>query len=101
MKLQRIHEMLVSDILAQGSVISAEHLLRGGGVDSPRSPGAASVKQKRRAWHDADISYRKEHRAGGLTVGVDAKALARCIILLYHSQELRKRSLIGRAVAHM
>src|SRR5215469_11159242 len=47
MKLERIHEMVVSDILAQGSVISAEHLLRAGGVDSAPLPGAAGVKQQR------------------------------------------------------
>jgi hypothetical protein len=39
-------------------------------------PVAASVKQQRRTWCDTDISYGKEHRAGGLAVGVDAKALA-------------------------
>ena len=76
MKLQRIHEMVGSDIPAQGSVISAEHLVRGGRVDNTRFPVAASVKQQRRAWLDTDISYGKEHRAGGLTMRVDAKALA-------------------------
>ena len=76
MKLQRIHEMVGSDVPAQGSVISAEHLARGGRVDHTRSSVAASVKQQRRAWLDTHISYGKEHRAGGLTVGVDAKALA-------------------------
>src|ERR1700721_897020 len=100
MKGERVHEMVVSDILAQGSVIGAEHLLRGGGVDSALLHRAASVKQQRRAWRDADIAYRKEHRAGGLTVGVDAKALARRVILLDHGQELPKHHLIGRAIAH-
>lgn len=92
--------MVVGDILAQGSVISAEHLLRGGRVDNALSHGAASVKQQGRARRDADIAYRKEHRAGGLTVGVDAKALSRRVILLYHGQEPPKRCLIARAVAH-
>src|SRR3984957_6476732 len=100
MKGERIHEMLVGDILLQGSVISAEHLLGGGGAYNALSHGAASVKQQRRAWRDADIAYRKEHRAGGLTVTVDAKALARRVILLDHGQESPKRCLIGRAVAH-
>ena len=76
MKLQRIHVMVGSEVLAQGRFISAEHLVRGGGIDNTRLPVAASVKQQRRAWLDTDISYGKEHRAGGLTVRVDAKALA-------------------------
>ena len=101
MKGERIHEMVVGDILLQGSVIGAEHLLRGGGVDNALSHGASSVKKQRRAWRDANIAYRKEHRAGRLTVAVDAKALTRCIILLYHRLESRKRGLIGRAVAHV
>src|SRR3984893_3534275 len=99
MKGERVHEMVVGDILAQGSVISAEHLLGGGGADNALSHGAASVKQQRRAWRDADIAYRKEHRAGGLTVTVDAKAFARRIILLDHVQEPPKRCLIARTVA--
>jgi len=57
MKGERIHEMVVGDILAQGSVISAEHLLRRGGVDNAFLHRAASVKQQRRAWRDADIAY--------------------------------------------
>ena len=101
MKLKRIHEMVVSDILAQGSVIGAEHLLRAGGVDSARLPIAASVKQQCRARRDTDVSYRKEHRAGGLTVAVNAKALALCIIFLDHGQELRERAFTRRAVAHV
>src|SRR5262249_21760427 len=76
MKLQRFHEMVGSDVPAQGSVISAEHLVRSGRGDGTRSPVAASVKQQRCAWLDTDMSYGKEHRAGGLTVGVDPKALA-------------------------
>ena len=100
MKVECIHEMVGSDILLQGGVIGAEHLLRGGGIDDALLHGAASVKQQRGAGSDADIAYRKEHRAGGLTVAVDAEALARRIILLYHGQESRKRCLIGRAVAH-
>ena len=100
MKGERIHEMLVGDILLQGSVIGAEHLLRGGGVDNALLHGAASVKQQRRAWRDADIAYRKEHRAGGLAVRVDAKALARRVILLDHVQESPKRGLVACAVAH-
>jgi len=84
MKGERIHEMVVAHILAQGSVIGVEHLLRVAGADNALLHRAASVKQQRRAWRDADIAYRKEHRAGGLTVGVDAKALARRVILLYH-----------------
>src|ERR1700719_3769871 len=100
MKGERFHKMVVGDILAQGSVISAEHLLGGGGADNSLLHGAASVKQQRRARSDADIAYRKEHRAGGLTVAVDAKAFSRRVLLLYHGQELRKRVCIGRAVAH-
>ena len=100
MKGERIHEMLVGDILLQGSVIGAEHLLRGGGAYNALLHGAASVKQQRRAWRDADIAYRKEHRAGGLTVTVDAKALARCVILLDHVQESPKLGLVACAVAH-
>src|SRR5580692_1001459 len=100
MKGERIHEMLVGDILLQGGVIGAEHLLRAGGVDGALLHGAAGVKQQRRAWRDADIAYRKEHRAGGLTVTVDAKAFARRVILLDHSQEPPKRRLIARAVTH-
>src|SRR5882757_6384489 len=84
MKVERVHEMVVGDILAQGSVISTEHLLRGGGADDALLHGAASVKQQRRTRRDADIAYRKKHRAGGLTVTVDAKALTRRIVLLYH-----------------
>ena len=76
MKLQRIHEMVGSNVLAQGRLVSAEHLVRGGGIYHTRSPVAASVEQQRRAWLDTDISYGKKHRAGGLTVRVDAKALA-------------------------
>src|SRR5581483_9778808 len=64
MKLQRIHEMVGSEVLAQGRLVSAEHFLRGGGIDNTLLPVAASVKQQRRAWLDTDISYRKEHRAG-------------------------------------
>ena len=101
MKGECFHEMVVGDILAQGGVIGVEHLLRGGGADNSLLHGAAGVKQQRSAWSDADIAYRKEHRAGGLTVAVDAKAFARRVILLYHGQELRKRVLIGRAVAHV
>src|ERR1700686_3579845 len=56
MKGERIHEMVVGDILAQGSVIGAEHLLRGGRVDNALLHGAAGVKQQRRAWRDADIA---------------------------------------------
>jgi len=83
MKGEGIHEMVVvGDILAQGTIIGAEHLLRGGGADNALLHRTASVKQQRRAWRDADIAYRKEHRAGGLTATVDAKALARCVILL-------------------
>ena len=100
MKGERFHEMVVGDILAQGSVIGLQHLLRVGGADNPRLHRATSVKQQRGAWCDADIAYRKEHRAGGLTVGVDAKAFARRIVLLYHGQELRERVFTGRAVAH-
>src|SRR5882757_425502 len=100
MKGERIHEMVVGDILAQGSVISAEHLLRGGGVDNALLHGATSVKQQSSPWRDAHIAYRKEHRAGGLTVAVDAKAFARRVILLNHVQESRKRGCINRAVAH-
>ena len=100
MKGERFHEMVVGDILAQGSVISVEHLLRVGGVDNPFLHRAAGVKQQRSAWRDANISYRKEHRAGGLTVGIDAKAFARRIILLYHVEELPKRVCTGRAVPH-
>jgi len=76
MKLQLIHEMVGSDVPAQGSVICAEHLVRDGRADNTLSPVAASVKQQLRSWLDTDISYGKEHRAGGLTVRVDAKALA-------------------------
>src|SRR6202140_4933608 len=99
MKGERIHEMVVGDILAQGSVIGAEHLLGGGRVDNALSHGAASVKQQRRAWRDADIAYRKEHRAGGLTVTVDAKAFARRIILLVQVKKRPKRCLIARPQA--
>ena len=101
MKGERFHVMVVGDILLQGSIIGAEHLLRGGGVDNSLLHGAAGVKQQRSARRDADIAYRKEHRAGGLTVAVDAKAFARGIVLLYHRQELRKRVGTGRAVAHV
>src|ERR1700724_2978126 len=100
MKGERFHEMVVGDILAQGSVISAEHLLGGGGADNSLLHGAASVKQQRRARSDADIAYRKEHRAGGLTVAVESKEFARRVILLDHGQEPPKRGLIARAVAH-
>ena len=100
MKGERVHEMVVGDILAQGSVIGAEHLLRGGGVDGACSHRATSMKQQSSAWRDTDIAYRKKHRAGGLTVAVDAKALARRVILLNYVQESRKRGCIDRAVAH-
>src|SRR5579863_1149080 len=100
MKVERFHEMVVGDIPAQGRVIGVEHLLGVVGADNALSPGAASVKQQRRAWRDADIAYRKEHRAGGLTVAVNAKALARRIILLYHRQELVKHVITGCAVTH-
>ena len=95
MKVECVHEMVGGDILLQGCVIGAEHLLRGSGVDNALSHGAAGMKQQRRAWSDADIAYRKEHGAGGLTVTVDAKALARRVILLDHVQEPRKRGRIG------
>ncbi|MBR0939313.1 hypothetical protein [Bradyrhizobium jicamae] len=52
MKLQRVHEMVGSDVPAQGSVISAEHFLRDGRADNTLSPVAASVKQQLRAWLD-------------------------------------------------
>src|SRR5450432_1900850 len=100
MKGERIHEMVVGDILAQGSIIGAEHFLRTGEADIALLHGAASVKQQRRTWRDADIAYRKEHGAGRLTVTVDAKALARRVILLDHVQESGKRGWIGCAIAH-
>jgi hypothetical protein len=100
MKVERIHKMLVGDILAQGSVIGAEHFLRTGEADGPLFHRAAGVKQQRRAWRNADVAYRKEHRAGGLTVTVNAEALTRRIILLDHVQESPKRGLVGCAIAH-
>src|SRR5258707_8058311 len=69
------------------------------GADA-RLPGAAGVKQQRSTRRDADIAYRKEHGAGGLTVAVNAKALTRCVILLYHGLELRKLGWIARTIAH-
>ncbi len=48
MKLQRIHEMVGSDVPAQGSVICAEHFLRDGRADNTLCPVAASVKQQLR-----------------------------------------------------
>ena len=99
MKVECIHEMVGSDILLQGGVIGAEHLLRAKGAEAPL-PGAAGVKQQRSTLRDADIAYRKEHGAGGLTVAVNAKALTRCVILLYHGLELRKLGWIARTIAH-
>src|SRR6266404_6575703 len=100
MKGERFHEMVGGEILAQGSVIGAEHLLRAVGANNAIFHRAASVKRQRRVWRDADIAYRKEHRAGGWTVGVDAKALARRVVLTYHGLESRKLGFIGRGVAH-
>src|ERR1700732_2178058 len=100
MKGERLHEMVGGEILAQGSIVGAEHLLRAVGADNAPFHGAASVKRQRRAWRDADIAYRKEHRAGGWAIGVDAKALARRVILLCHGLESRKLGCIRRTVAH-
>jgi hypothetical protein len=99
MKVECVHKMVGGDILLQGGLIGAEHLLRAVGADAPLS-GAAGVKQQRSTWRNADIAYRKEHGAGRLTVAVNAKALTRCVILLYHGLELRKLGWIARTVAH-
>ena len=100
MKSERFHEMVVGDVLAQGSVVGVEHLLRIGRADNSRLHRTASVKQQRRAWHDADVAYRKKHGAGGLTVRVDAKALTRRVIFLDHLEEFRKRVCAGCAITH-
>ena len=97
---ERIHEMVVGDIPAQGRVIGAEHLLSGGRIDDAFPHVAAGMKQQRRAWRDTDVTYGEKHRAGGLTVTVDTEAFAGRIVLLYHCQELRKNSLVACAVAH-
>ena len=99
MKVECVHEMVCGDILLQGGVIGAEHLLRGAGSDA-RLPGAAGVKQQRSSRRNADIAYRKEHGAGRLTVAINAKALTRCVILLYHGLELRKLGWSARTIAH-
>src|ERR1700722_17748455 len=99
MKGERVYELVVHDILPQGSVIGAGHHLGVGRADAT-GRGAAGVKQQRRTWRDADIADRKEHRAGGLTVAVDAEAFARRVVLRDHGLEMRKRSWIGRAIAH-
>jgi hypothetical protein len=99
MKVECAHEMVGGDILLQGGVIGAEHLLRATGADA-RLPSAAGVKQQRSTRRNADIAYRKEHGAGGLTVAVNAKALTRCVILLYHGLELRKLGWIARTIPH-
>ena len=44
MKVECIHEMVGSDILLQGGVIGAEHLLRAAGADAPELR-AAGMKQ--------------------------------------------------------
>src|SRR5882757_6141403 len=99
MKVECVHEMVGGEILLQGCVTGAEHLLRAAGADA-RLPPAAGVKLQRSTRRDADIAYRKEHGAGGLTVAVNAKALTRCVILLYHGLELRKLGWIARTIAH-
>ena len=99
MKFERIHEMIGSDILLQGGIIGAEHLLRAAGADASQLC-AAGVKQQRGIRRHADISNRQEHGAGGLTVAVNAKALTGCVVLLYYGLELRKLSWIARTVAH-
>ena len=99
MKVECVHEMVGGDILLQRGVIGAEYLLRATGADA-RLPGAAGVKQQRSTRRNADIAYRKEHGAGGLTVAVNAKALTRCVILLYHGLELRELGWIARTIAH-
>ena len=99
MKVECLHVMVGRDIPLQGAIIGAEHLLRVAGADALLHR-AASVKQQRRTWRDADIAYRKEHGAGGLTVAVNAKALTRCVILLYHGLELRKLGWIARTIPH-
>jgi hypothetical protein len=99
MKVECVHEVVGGDVLLQGGIIGAEHLLRATGADT-RLPGAAGVKQQRSTGRNADIAYRKEHGAGGLTVAVNAKALTRCVILLYHGLELRKLGWIARTIAH-
>src|SRR5262249_48298877 len=88
------------DILLQGGIIGAEHLLRVDGADALQ-PGAASVKQQRGTPRDADIAYRKEHGAGGLTMAVNSKALTGRVILLYHRLELREFSWIACTISHV
>lgn len=83
MEFERIHEMVVGDVLAKCCVIGAAHLLCGGDANSC-SPCAAGMKQQRRAGHHAHIADRQKHRAGGLAVAVDAKAFARRVVFLDH-----------------
>ena len=58
------------------------------------------MEQQRRAGRDAHIADRQEHRAGRLTVTVDAKAFARRVVLVDHRQELIEDRHGGRAVTH-
>ena len=53
--------MVFGDVLLQGRVIGAAHSFRG--------RRSSRIKRQRRARQDADIAYRKEHRAGAIDSG--------------------------------
>src|SRR5215472_3708317 len=76
MKRERIHEMVVADILAQRRIIGVEQMLRCAWAVFACAHVAAGVKQQRRVGRDADIADQQEQRACGLAMAVDAKALA-------------------------
>ena len=74
-KRQRLHVVIVDEILAQFGVIGVQHPLRGARMDIALAV-VAGVEQQRGAALDADIAQAQEQRAERLAVTLDAKQFA-------------------------
>lgn len=74
-KRQRIHIMIIDDVLAQGRVIGVQHPVGGIRIDIALAI-VAGMKQQGRAALDADIAQAEKQRAVRLAMPLDAEQLA-------------------------
>ena len=75
MKFQRLHVVVVDEILAQFRIVGAQHPLRMSDMDIALAV-VTGVEQQRGAALDADIAQAQEQRAIRLAMALDAKQFA-------------------------
>jgi hypothetical protein len=74
-KFQRLHVVVVDEILAQFRIVGAQHPLRMGRMDIALAV-VTGVEQQRGAALDADIAQAQEQRAVRLAMTLDTKQFA-------------------------